>query len=121
MPSVGVYCSTKYAVEAINDALRLELKPWGIHVIIVEPGRFKTEFQEKAYVDLEIEGIGEVTEEVKNHYIKMTRKLNEESVKKIDLQWRIVYKLLKILYLILNHLLVTKQVRIFSWVFRLFP
>lgn len=31
-------CATKYAVEAFSDALRMELKPWGMHVAIVEPG-----------------------------------------------------------------------------------
>jgi len=31
-------CATKYAVEAFSDALRMELKSWGMHVAIVEPG-----------------------------------------------------------------------------------
>ncbi|CAN5684908.1 hypothetical protein BH10ACT3_BH10ACT3_14480 [soil metagenome] len=36
--------SSKYAVEALNDALRLELEPFGIHVAIIEPGSIRTEW-----------------------------------------------------------------------------
>jgi NAD(P)-dependent dehydrogenase (short-subunit alcohol dehydrogenase family) len=38
MAGVGAYAATKYAVEAISDALRLELAGFGIKVVIVEPG-----------------------------------------------------------------------------------
>lgn len=48
-PAAGVYSASKFAVEALSDALRVELMPWGIHVLLVEPGRFHTEFQNKAY------------------------------------------------------------------------
>ncbi len=40
----GVYASTKFAVEAISEALAMELKPLGINVTIVEPGYFRTDF-----------------------------------------------------------------------------
>jgi len=40
----GVYCSTKFAVEGITEALAIELKPLGIHATIVEPGFFRTDF-----------------------------------------------------------------------------
>src|SRR6185312_14731913 len=40
----GVYSSTKFAVEGISEALRDELKPLGIHVTVVEPGYFRTDF-----------------------------------------------------------------------------
>ena len=42
MPFSGALCASKYAVEAINDALRLELYPWGIHVILVAPASIST-------------------------------------------------------------------------------
>ena len=45
-PGFGLYCSTKFAVEGINQALHKELAPLGIHVTAVEPGYFRTEFLE---------------------------------------------------------------------------
>jgi NAD(P)-dependent dehydrogenase (short-subunit alcohol dehydrogenase family) len=43
-PGFGVYCSTKFAVEALSEALHGELAPLGVHVTVVEPGYFRTEF-----------------------------------------------------------------------------
>ena len=40
----GWYHATKYAVEGFSDCLRMELKPFGIDVIVVEPGGIKTDW-----------------------------------------------------------------------------
>ncbi|TXC85225.1 oxidoreductase [Luteibaculum oceani] len=40
------YHATKHALEGWSDSLRLELKPFGINVVIIEPGAIKTEFDE---------------------------------------------------------------------------
>jgi NAD(P)-dependent dehydrogenase (short-subunit alcohol dehydrogenase family) len=45
---IGPYCASKFAIEAIGEALRHELHPWGIHVSVVEPGAIKTQIWEKA-------------------------------------------------------------------------
>jgi short-subunit dehydrogenase len=45
-PGSGVYAAAKYAVEGISDALRLELSPFGIRVVVVRPGPIATEFNE---------------------------------------------------------------------------
>ena len=37
LPFLGVYCASKFAVEGVSDALRLELRPFGIDVCIAEP------------------------------------------------------------------------------------
>ena len=34
----GAYAASKFAIEALSDALRIELHPWGIHVSVIEPG-----------------------------------------------------------------------------------
>lgn len=49
-PGFGVYCSTKFAVEGITEALHGELAPLGISVTVVEPGYFRTEFLESKSV-----------------------------------------------------------------------
>jgi NAD(P)-dependent dehydrogenase (short-subunit alcohol dehydrogenase family) len=43
-PGFGIYCSTKFAVEGISEALHGELAPLGIRVTVVEPGAFRTDF-----------------------------------------------------------------------------
>jgi NAD(P)-dependent dehydrogenase (short-subunit alcohol dehydrogenase family) len=47
-PGGGVYHATKYAVEAISDALRFEVKGFGVDVVIVQPGIIKTGFADAA-------------------------------------------------------------------------
>ncbi len=44
MPGYGAYCATKYALEGLSEALAEEVKPFGVKVLIVEPGAFRTEF-----------------------------------------------------------------------------
>lgn len=45
-PGGGYYHATKYAIEAMSDALRFELRPFGIAVVLVEPGLIKSGFAE---------------------------------------------------------------------------
>ena len=47
-PGGGWYHATKHAVEALSDALRFEVAPFGIDVIVIEPGLITTEFGEAA-------------------------------------------------------------------------
>ncbi len=47
-PLLGPYAASKYAVEALSDALRRELAPWGIPVVLVEPGKVATPIWEKS-------------------------------------------------------------------------
>ena len=43
-PLGGWYHATKYAVEALSDALRMETAPFGIDVVVIEPGGIRTEW-----------------------------------------------------------------------------
>lgn len=47
-PVNGTYSATKFALEALSDALHLELAPFGIRVVLVEPGAIKTHFDDTA-------------------------------------------------------------------------
>jgi NAD(P)-dependent dehydrogenase (short-subunit alcohol dehydrogenase family) len=47
------YCASKHAVEAITDALRLELGPWGINVSVIEPGVVATAIWEKGTAQMQ--------------------------------------------------------------------
>ena len=47
-PFTGAYSASKFAMEALTDSLRMELRPWGIHVAVVEPGSIATPIWGKA-------------------------------------------------------------------------
>jgi NAD(P)-dependent dehydrogenase (short-subunit alcohol dehydrogenase family) len=42
-PALGAYSASKFAIEALSDAMRMELHPWGIRVSVIEPGSISTE------------------------------------------------------------------------------
>ena len=49
LPGMGAYSASKFALRAFTDTLRLELKPFGIHVMGVYPGRIRTLFSKNAF------------------------------------------------------------------------
>lgn len=52
-PGGGYYHATKYAVEAISDALRFEVRGFGVDVILVEPGLIRTSFSQAALATMD--------------------------------------------------------------------
>lgn len=64
------YHATKHAVEGFSDCLRIELAPYGIKVVIVEPGVIKTNFYSRAMKDME-------KSQVTGAYKKMTDVMTE--------------------------------------------
>ncbi|NIN63895.1 MAG: SDR family NAD(P)-dependent oxidoreductase, partial [Anaerolineae bacterium] len=52
LPFFGPYAASKFALEAISDSWRVELKPWGIWVALVEPGVVDTPMREKVIATL---------------------------------------------------------------------
>ena len=48
VPYIGLYAASKHALEAISDALRVELRTWGIEVALIEPGSIATPIWEKS-------------------------------------------------------------------------
>src|SRR5260370_8459981 len=47
-PTYGAYSSSKHALEGLTNALRLEMYPFGVEVILIEPGYIVTNFQQTA-------------------------------------------------------------------------
>jgi short-subunit dehydrogenase len=61
-PGTGAYNASKYAIESLADALRMELRPWRIPVSLIEPGPIRTDMWADALDD----------------YDNMTKKLSDE-------------------------------------------
>jgi NAD(P)-dependent dehydrogenase (short-subunit alcohol dehydrogenase family) len=52
IPFAAPYCSSKHALEAISDALRVEVAAFGIRVVLVEPGPILTNFEDRARAEV---------------------------------------------------------------------
>lgn len=66
MPFQGFYCASKFALEGFTEALRIEVKPFGIHVLNINPGDYKTEATANRKI---ISNLTEVYEERCNHIL----------------------------------------------------
>jgi NAD(P)-dependent dehydrogenase (short-subunit alcohol dehydrogenase family) len=56
MPGSGLYSATKFAIEAMSDALRFEVRGFGVRVILIEPGPIRTAFTDTANRTMPAEG-----------------------------------------------------------------
>jgi NAD(P)-dependent dehydrogenase (short-subunit alcohol dehydrogenase family) len=76
-PMTGAYSASKFALEAIADALRVELRPWKIAVILVEPGATDTDIWRGALDTYERTQAAMTAEqrELYAHHLAGTRKL----------------------------------------------
>jgi NAD(P)-dependent dehydrogenase (short-subunit alcohol dehydrogenase family) len=52
-PGIGAYCASKFALEALSDAARAEVRGFGVDIVLVEPGPVNTPFEEKAEESIE--------------------------------------------------------------------
>lgn len=67
----SIYCSTKFAVEGFSESLAMEVARFGIHVTIVEPGFFRTDFLDESsvrYGNKSIEDYAEASRETRTTY-----------------------------------------------------
>jgi NAD(P)-dependent dehydrogenase (short-subunit alcohol dehydrogenase family) len=58
MPIVGAYSASKFALEALSDSLRVELRPWGVSVSVIRPGQVRTAIFAKAGAALDERVVG---------------------------------------------------------------
>ncbi|MBZ0274736.1 MAG: SDR family NAD(P)-dependent oxidoreductase [Anaerolineae bacterium] len=75
VPFNGAYCASKFAMEAFTDTLRLELQPWGIQVIGIEPGVIKTRIWEAGVQGLDALN-GTLPTEARQQYEKQINAAN---------------------------------------------
>ncbi len=66
----GWYNVTKYSVEALSDALRMEMKPFGIDVMMIEPGAIKTDWGVIAARHLMESSVGTAYEQIGTQWAK---------------------------------------------------
>lgn len=84
LPYAAPYSISKFALEAVTDALRIELAPWDIHVSVIEPGAIATPLWNKS-ISLAEELGGRVSPELFSLYGRALEKVRahaEESAKK---------------------------------------
>ncbi len=64
----GMYAAVKFAIEAISESLKQELQPFGIHVLLVEPGAMRTDFfgQSVSYAKKEIKDYTEALLDIRS-------------------------------------------------------
>ncbi len=75
LANCGWYNVSKFAVEALSDALRMEVKPYGIDVVIIEPSAIKTDWGLIAADHLSDSSQGTVYEDVANKEATLMRQL----------------------------------------------
>jgi len=66
-PALAPYAASKFAVEGLSEALRLELLPFGIQVVLIEPGAFRTAIWEK--------GLGRIASDPGSPYADMAARI----------------------------------------------
>ncbi|NOY43335.1 MAG: SDR family oxidoreductase [Planctomycetes bacterium] len=83
LPMVGAYSASKFALEALSDTLRVELRPWKIPVTVIRPGQVRTSIFDKARDSID-ERIQEIPDDLKSGYDAMylrAREFNERGAK----------------------------------------
>jgi len=82
-PFNGAYAISKFAVEALSDTLRRELRPWKISVSIVEPGVIKTPIWEKS-INLVEDTVAQMPQEAEKYYGVVYRNLLDRTLKRVE-------------------------------------
>jgi NAD(P)-dependent dehydrogenase (short-subunit alcohol dehydrogenase family) len=73
-PGFGIYAATKFAVHGLSESLAPEVKPFGIHVTIVSPGYFRTNFLDSGSLRVPANAIAAYT------VVRATQDLHQEGL-----------------------------------------
>ena len=91
----GWYSASKAAMEMVSDALRMEVKPFGIDVIVVEPGSIKSEWYKNATRYLNEITRGTHYESIANHIIKNMVKRQKGKLPSPEVVSKAILKIVK--------------------------
>ena len=80
----GAYCASKFAIEAMSDTLRLELRGTGIHVSLIEPGPISTRFVEHA-LEAFRRNIDEDSSHYREAYVRQRQRLDGGGARRFKL------------------------------------
>jgi NAD(P)-dependent dehydrogenase (short-subunit alcohol dehydrogenase family) len=80
MATYGPYAGTKFALEAVSDSLRREIAPFGVHVVVVEPGAVRTEMASRAITTAQ-ELASTMTSEQSRRYGALIEAVNAQTAK----------------------------------------
>jgi NAD(P)-dependent dehydrogenase (short-subunit alcohol dehydrogenase family) len=75
-PFLSPYAASKFAIEAVGESLRRELKPWDIDVVVIEPGSIATEIWDKA-AETADDRIGQMSPSARRLYGKQMARYGE--------------------------------------------
>ncbi|MEO3892208.1 SDR family oxidoreductase [Nonomuraea sp. B5E05] len=76
LPFGAPLCSSKWAFASITEALRLELRPWSVHVVLVEPASIHTSAIHKLRHDVE-DVVAQMTDDQRTHYEASYRSMTD--------------------------------------------
>ncbi|XP_036396569.1 retinol dehydrogenase 7-like [Megalops cyprinoides] len=87
-PTGGPYCVSKYGVEAFNDSLRLNMAPFGVKVLCIEPGFFKTNVTDTAILSRNMEKLWnllpqETKEDYGSDYMDRVKEMMKKELEKM--------------------------------------
>ncbi len=80
VPYSGAYAASKFALEAVTDVLRIELRRWGIWVSLIEPGSVKTPIWDKAHGEVD-RVLGDMTPAAEALYGEDMQAMREASLR----------------------------------------
>jgi len=78
-PMAGWYHASKYAAEALSDSLRMEVKPFGIDVIIIEPGAIQSEWSDISMQSLREVSAGKAYSALAEKIVTLSKKVAPKS------------------------------------------
>ena len=73
LPFQAFYSASKFAMEGMSEALRVEMKPFGVKVVLLEPGYFKTEFFQNRQMTIDSSGI----QAYRDQYLKVVSAMDK--------------------------------------------